>query len=130
MSLHHCKIGDGNVKRTIKCFGCAYSSNCAYQVKYGMYSFCMYSFIFNLSFCSLLPHISLFTTYVSTSTVLPAKSDSDVVFCLQLLSLFCCFTSQVNSYGHGGTVSSPNHTFSWASLNKQLASTSCIYFRL
>ena len=26
--------------------------------------------------------------------------------------LFCCFTSQVNSYGHGGTVSSPNHTFS------------------
>ena len=23
----------------------------------------------------------------------------------------CCFTSQVNSYGHGGTVSSPNHTF-------------------
>ena len=34
----------------------------------------------------------------------------------------CCFTSQVNSYGHGGTVSSPNHTFSWASLNKQLTS--------
>ena len=25
--------------------------------------------------------------------------------------MFCCFTSQVNSYGHGGTVSSPNHTF-------------------
>ena len=25
--------------------------------------------------------------------------------------LFYCFTSQVNSYGHGGTVSSPNHTF-------------------
>ena len=25
--------------------------------------------------------------------------------------LFCCSTSQVNSYGHGGTVSSPNHTF-------------------
>ena len=24
---------------------------------------------------------------------------------------FCCFTSQVNSYGHCGTVSSPNHTF-------------------
>ena len=32
---------------------------------------------------------------------------------------FLCFTSQVNSYGHGGTVSSPNHTFSWASLNKR-----------
>ena len=28
-----------------------------------------------------------------------------------LIYLFCCFTSQVNSYGHGGTVSSPNHTF-------------------
>ena len=22
--------------------------------------------------------------------------------------LFCCFTSQVNSYGHGGMVTSPN----------------------
>ena len=28
-----------------------------------------------------------------------------VCFCL-----FCCFTSQGNCYGHGGTVSSPNHT--------------------
>ena len=45
-----------------------------------------------------------------------------------LVCLFCCFTPQVNSYGHGGTVSSPNHTFSWASLNKQLTSTSCTYF--
>ena len=26
--------------------------------------------------------------------------------------LFCCFTSQVNSYGHSGTVSSANHFFS------------------
>ena len=39
-----------------------------------------------------------------------------------LFVCFCCFTSQVNSYGHCGTVSSPNHTFSWASLNKQLTS--------
>ena len=31
------------------------------------------------------------------------------VFCLFVLLLF---TSRVNSYGHGGTVSSPNHTFS------------------
>ena len=46
------------------------------------------------------------------------------------ICLFCCFTSQVNGYGHGGTLSSPNHTFSWASLNKQLTSTSCTYFRL
>ena len=44
--------------------------------------------------------------------------------------LFCCFTSQFNSYGHGGTVSSPNHTFSWAGLNKRLTSNSCTYFRL
>ena len=27
------------------------------------------------------------------------------------LYLFVCFTYQVNSYGHCGTVSSPNHTF-------------------
>ena len=35
---------------------------------------------------------------------------------IDFVCLFCCFTSQVNSYGHGGTVSSPNHTFSWAGL--------------
>ena len=28
-----------------------------------------------------------------------------------IVCLFCCFTSQVNSYVHCGTVSSPNHTF-------------------
>ena len=45
--------------------------------------------------------------------------------------LFVCFTSQVNSYnGHCGTVSSPNHTFSWVGLNKRLTSTSCTHFRL
>ena len=44
--------------------------------------------------------------------------------------LLCCFTSQVNSYGHGGTPSSPYHTFSWASLNKRFTSNSCTYFRL
>ena len=49
--------------------------------------------------------------------------------------LFVCFValrpkSTDNSYGHGGTVSSPNHTFSWASFNKQLTSTSFTYFRL
>ena len=43
---------------------------------------------------------------------------------------FCCFTSQVNSYGHCGTVSSPNHTFSWAGLNKRLTSNLSTYFRL
>ena len=30
--------------------------------------------------------------------------------------LFCCFTSQDNSYSHGGMVSSSNHTFSWTCL--------------
>ena len=43
---------------------------------------------------------------------------------------FCCLTSQVNSYGHCGTVSSPNHTFSWAGLNKRLTSNLCTYFCL
>ena len=49
---------------------------------------------------------------------------------LLLLLLFCCFTSKVNSYGHCRTVSSPNHTFSWAGLNKRITSNSCTYFRL
>ena len=44
--------------------------------------------------------------------------------------LFRCFTSQVNSYGHCGTVSSSNHTFSWTGLNKRLTSFLCTYFRL
>ena len=47
-----------------------------------------------------------------------------------LVGWFCCFTSQVNIYGHCGTVSSPNHTFSWAGLNKRITSNSCTYFRL
>ena len=46
------------------------------------------------------------------------------------LCFFCCFTSQVNSYGYGRTGSSPNHTLFWASLNKLLTSTPCTYFRL
>ena len=33
------------------------------------------------------------------------------IILVMFVCLFCCFTSQVNSYGHGGTVSSPNHTF-------------------
>ena len=55
-------------------------------------------------------------------------------FCALLIIIlfcsFCSFKSQVNSYGRGGTVSSPKHTFSWASLTKQLTSTSCTYFCL
>ena len=49
---------------------------------------------------------------------------------LMLVGWFCCFRSQVNSYGHCGTVSSPNHTFSWVGLNKRLTSNSCTYFPL
>ena len=47
-----------------------------------------------------------------------------------LFVCFCCFTSHVNSYGHCGTVSSLNHTFSWAGLSKRLTSNLCPYFRL
>ena len=54
----------------------------------------------------------------------------DMRFPTMFVCLFCCFTSQVNSYGHCGTVSSPNHTFSWAGLNKRITSNSCTYFRL
>ena len=36
----------------------------------------------------------------------------------------------VNSYGHVGMVTSPNHTFSLASLTKRLTSTSCTYSSL
>ena len=39
------------------------------------------------------------------------------------VSLFCCFTSQVNSYGHGVTVSSPNHTFFLGRLEQTVAHT-------
>ena len=40
------------------------------------------------------------------------------------------FYIPVNSFGHVETVNSPNHTFSWASLTKQLTSTLCTYFCL
>ena len=49
---------------------------------------------------------------------------------LVLFVCFCCFTSHVNSYGHCGTVSSLDHTFSWAGLRKRLTSNLCTYFRL
>ena len=53
-----------------------------------------------------------------------------VVLIRYCFCFFCCFTSQVNSYGHCGMVSSPSHTFSWAGLNKRLTSNLCTYFRL
>ena len=43
----------------------------------------------------------------------------------------CCLTSTVNSYGHAGTVSQPNHTVpGQARPPKRLSSTKCQYFRL
>ena len=42
---------------------------------------------------------------------IPEELNLDNDWYMRDLCLFCCFTSQVNSYGHGGTVSSPNHTF-------------------
>ena len=49
------------------------------------------------------------------------------------IAVFCMFVVliyvPVNSYGHFGMVSSPNHTFSWVGLNKRLNSTLCTYFR-
>ena len=77
--------------------------------------------------------------YYYCYVVLSADNISVVVFLtrkggpvmyLVILGLFVCLVATVNRYGHGGTVSSPNHTFSWASLNKQLTSTLCTYFRL
>ena len=50
--------------------------------------------------------------------------------CILVFVCFCCFASHVNSYGHCGTVSSLNHTFSWAGLSKRLTSNLCTYFRL
>ena len=45
--------------------------------------------------------------------LLGMKTGAYCKHCLHLVfvCLFCCFTSQVNSYGHCGMVSSPNHTF-------------------
>ena len=65
---------------------------------------------------------------ISTQTYEPEHEI--LLFMAFLVGWFCCFTSQVNSYGHCGTVSSPNHTFSWAGLNKRLTSNLCTYFRL
>ena len=58
---------------------------------------------------------------------IPIQNSED---CCLLVGWFSCFTSQVNSYGHCETVSSPTHTFSWAGLNKRLTSNLCTYFRL
>ena len=75
--------------------------------------------LYNL--CNLLVHIH----QIQSSDSLFIHSIASILF----VCLFCCFTSQVNSYGLCGAVSSPNHTFSWAGLNKRITSNSCTYFR-
>ena len=72
--------------------------------------------------CDLDPKVKVIGQKAGICDGVPSTS---ALVCFVLL-----FTSQVNSYGHGRMVSSPNHTFSWASLNKQLTSTLCTYFRL
>ena len=67
---------------------------------------------------------------VATSSGLILQICLIMALSLGLVGWLCCFTSQVNSYGHCGTVSSPNHTFSWAGLNKRFTSNLCTYFRL
>ena len=44
------------------------------------------------------------------------------------LCLFSCFMSTVNSLGHVGMVSYPNHTFPGQAQPKQLTSTKCSSF--
>ena len=67
-----------------------------------------------------------------TNTIFILEEDLDILVTQMMICLFffCCFTSHVNSYGRCGTVSSLNHTFSWAGLSKRLTSNLCTYFRL
>ena len=47
----------------------------------------------------------------------------------QLYYVFCFVLNvPVNSFGHVGMVSSPNHTLSWTNLTKRLTGTSITYF--
>ena len=53
----------------------------------------------------------------------------DIIYPVLFVFLFVSLLySQVNSYGHFGMVSSPNHIFSCAALTKQLTSTLQGYF--
>ena len=82
--------------------------------------------------CILLQIVKTNECGISSGSTLFAKTKKILRVCktISFVCLFCCFTSQFNSYGHGWTVSSPNHTLSWASLKKYLTSTSCTNFRL
>ena len=78
-----------------------------------------------------------YVAFVDTDTMLITRIVPEMLFdggkpiVIGVYGLFvcvCCFTSHVNSYGHCGTVSSLNHTFSWAGLSKRLTSNLCTYF--
>ena len=82
-----------------------------------------------LQFVTVILTYYFWVSFMRTAMALASLHICLVFVCL-FVCLFCCFTSQVNSYGHCGMVSPPNHTFSWAGLNKRLTSNSCTYFRL
>ena len=48
-------------------------------------------------------HNTIKMVKISISCILSSESGDPLLFLF--VCLFCCFTSQVNSYGHGGTVS-------------------------
>ena len=80
---------------------------------------------------------SIYISYMNWNSLLSATSLPQVLapchLCCKTHSLYLhsvlfllvllLYVPQLNRYGHGGTVSSPDHTFSWASLNKHLTST-------
>ena len=68
---------------------------------------CVKLFFFCLFCCYLHWHICVkLFFFVCFVAICIGISVWNCFFCL-----FCCFTSQVNSYGHGRTVSLPNHSF-------------------
>ena len=73
-------------------------------------------------------HLGWFIVYIEGSSVI--ISNTNVFFslfvCLFVLLLYVP-SQQLWSLR---AVSSPNHTFSWAGLNKRLTSNLCTYFRL
>ena len=75
-------------------------------LKYNVVCFPLLSILSFTCLNECMPHICIFVTALS-------KMPLNMLW----IVYFCCFTSQVNCYGHGGTVSSPNHSFSWASLS-------------
>ena len=76
--------------------------------------------------------VLLCSAFAVSSCVIISLGKRELVASLLLL-LFVCFVAlrpKSTAMGHCGTVSSPNHTFSWAGLNKRITSNSCTYFRL